>query len=111
MAAYAAAKTAPGDSVTILEKMPRPARKIMITGKGRCNFTNVKAWNEFARHIRSKSNFLHPAFYNFPPEEMIAFLDVRGWRPSSSEGTGLSRVRTGPRMWWMLSWGRAWTWA
>ena len=78
MAAYAAAKTAPGDSVTILEKMPRPARKIMITGKGRCNFTNVKAWNEFARHIRSKSNFLHPAFYNFPPEEMIAFLDVRG---------------------------------
>ena len=29
--------------VTVLEKMPRPGRKIMITGKGRCNFTNLKA--------------------------------------------------------------------
>ena len=28
--------------VTVLEKMPRPGRKIMITGKGRCNFTNMK---------------------------------------------------------------------
>ena len=29
--------------VTVLEKMPRPGRKIMITGKGRCNFTNQSA--------------------------------------------------------------------
>ena len=28
--------------VIVLEKMARPGRKIMITGKGRCNFTNVK---------------------------------------------------------------------
>ena len=46
MAAYFAAKTlveAGSDaSVVVLEKMPRPARKIMITGKGRCNFTNMK---------------------------------------------------------------------
>ena len=31
--------------VIVLEKMARPGRKIMITGKGRCNFTNVKPWN------------------------------------------------------------------
>ena len=46
MAARAAAErlVAAGDSsqVTVLEKMPRPARKVMITGKGRCNFTNLK---------------------------------------------------------------------
>jgi len=52
MAAYGAAKilaeTGTGEQVTILEKMPRPARKIMITGKGRCNFTNLKNWNDFS---------------------------------------------------------------
>lgn len=34
-------------SVAVLEKMPRPGRKIMITGKGRCNFTNMKDWSAF----------------------------------------------------------------
>ena len=46
MAAYGAAGTLADAgkvaNVTLLEKMPRPARKIMITGKGRCNFTNLK---------------------------------------------------------------------
>ncbi|MBO7233844.1 MAG: NAD(P)/FAD-dependent oxidoreductase, partial [Paludibacteraceae bacterium] len=37
--------------VVVLEKMPPPGRKIMITGKGRCNFTNLKAWNEFSGHV------------------------------------------------------------
>lgn len=76
MAAVAAAKE--GASVLIIEKMPRPGRKIMITGKGRCNFTNVKPWDEFSRHIRSKAQFLRPSFYNFPPEQAIAFLEAQG---------------------------------
>ena len=48
MAAYGAAKALPGARITILEKMPRPGRKILFTGKGRCNFTNAKPWNEFS---------------------------------------------------------------
>lgn len=76
MAAVAAAKE--GASVLVIEKMPRPGRKIMITGKGRCNFTNVKPWDEFSRHIRSKAQFLRPSFYNFPPEQVIAFLEAQG---------------------------------
>lgn len=76
MAAIGAAEE--GGEVTILEKMPRPGRKIMITGKGRCNFTNVKPWNEFSTHIRSKSNFLRPAFYELRPEELIDFLERNG---------------------------------
>ena len=75
MAAYGAAKTLveAGSSaqVTVLEKMPRPARKIMITGKGRCNFTNLKDWNEFSSHIRSKANFVKPSFYNLTPQGII----------------------------------------
>ena len=77
MAAYGAGNTA-DCKVTVLEKMPRPGRKIMITGKGRCNFTNLKAWNEFAQHIHPKPNFLKPSFYNLSSEKMIDFLTEQG---------------------------------
>ena len=76
MAAVGAAQN--GASVVVLEKMPRPGRKIMITGKGRCNFTNLKAWNEFSAHIHPKPNFLKPAFYNLNSEKMIEFLESQG---------------------------------
>jgi len=76
MAAYAAAKA--GSNVVVLEKMNRPGRKIMITGKGRCNFTNVKAWNDFQEHVYPKANFLRPAFYNLPPEKLIEFFEEQG---------------------------------
>ena len=82
MAAYGAASVlvAGGSdaSVLLLEKMPRPGRKIMITGKGRCNFTNVKDWNAFSAHIRSKSNFVKPAFYNLTPARLVEFFESSG---------------------------------
>lgn len=77
MAAYGAGKSAAG-KVLVLEKMPRPGRKIMITGKGRCNFTNVKSWNEFSSHIHPKPNFLKPAFFNLTSDKMIEFLAAHG---------------------------------
>ena len=64
--------------VVVLEKMQRPGRKIMITGKGRCNFTNLKAWNEFSGHVHPKPNFLKPSFYNLSSEKMIDFLTENG---------------------------------
>ena len=64
--------------VLVLEKMQRPGRKIMITGKGRCNFTNLKNWNEFSEHIHPKPGFLKPAFYNLTSEKMIDFLTTQG---------------------------------
>ena len=81
MAAYGATKALPlGSSarITVLEKMPRPGRKILFTGKGRCNFTNLKDWNEFSQHIRTNPNFVKPAFYNFTPENAIDFLESNG---------------------------------
>ena len=50
----------------------------MITGKGRCNFTNAKPWNEFSGHVHPKPNFLKPAFYNLSSEKMIDFLTEHG---------------------------------
>ena len=79
MAAAGAGRTLNSSGrVILLEKMPRPGRKIMITGKGRCNFTNVKPWNEFSGHIHPKPNFLKPSFYNLSSEKMIDFLTEQG---------------------------------
>lgn len=79
MAATGAADALKGSGkVIVLEKMPRPGRKIMITGKGRCNFTNMKAWNEFSAHIYPKPSFLKHSFYNLTPEKMLNFLAVNG---------------------------------
>ena len=65
-------------SVVVLEKMPRAARKVMITGKGRCNFTNLKDWNEFSTHIRTKPNFVKPSFFNLTPQKLIDFFEGYG---------------------------------
>lgn len=82
MAAAGAAETCRSrgmdNRIFVLEKMPRPGRKIMITGKGRCNFTNVKPWNEFSGHIHPKPNFLKPSFYNLTSEKMVEFLERHG---------------------------------
>ncbi len=82
MAAAGAAETfaAKGTEakVLVLEKMPRPGRKIMITGKGRCNFTNAKPWNEFSSHIHPKPNFLKPSFYNLSSDKLIDYLQEHG---------------------------------
>lgn len=71
-----AAIAAPG--AIVLEKMPRPARKMMITGKGRCNFTNVKPWQEFSTHVHPKANVVRSAFYALPPEKVIEMLETAG---------------------------------
>lgn len=90
MAAYAAAdalvKAGSSAQVTVLEKMPRPGRKIMITGKGRCNFTNMKEWNEFSTHIRSKSNFVKSAFYNMNSRAVLDFFEDYGMRTVVERG-------------------------
>ena len=82
MAAYHAARTlvdaGQAAQVTVLEKMPRPARKVMITGKGRCNFTNVKDWNAFSGHVRSKANFVKSAFYNLPSQAVVNWFESFG---------------------------------
>ncbi|MGM9766181.1 MAG: NAD(P)/FAD-dependent oxidoreductase [Candidatus Cryptobacteroides sp.] len=83
MAAVGAAGTAGKEgldrkSVLVLEKMPRPGRKIVITGKGRCNFTNLKGWPEFSAHIRANSNLARPSFFNLTPQALIDFFESEG---------------------------------
>ncbi len=71
----------PGSSetrVTILEKMPKVGRKIMISGKGRCNFTNMSDWNGFSQHVHPKADFLKPAFFALPPDKVMEMIESQG---------------------------------
>ena len=67
-----------GLKVALIEKNAKIGRKIMITGKGRCNITNAKQWQEFSSHLHPKPSFLRPAFYNFSNEATIAFFNSIG---------------------------------
>ena len=90
MAGYAAADTlveaGAAPSVAVLEKMPRPGRKIMITGKGRCNFSNIKDWNEFSLHIKTNSSFVKPSFFNLSSRAMQEFLETYGLKTVVERG-------------------------
>ena len=67
-----------GASVLLLEKMEKPARKLRITGKGRCNITNTKSWEEFEKHVFPVARYFKPAFMNFSNSSLIDFLENIG---------------------------------
>ena len=63
-----------GDEVIILEKMNMPGRKLLITGKGRCNITSSLNISEFIPNIPGNGRFLFSAFQNFTNEDIINLL-------------------------------------
>ncbi len=76
MAAGTAAQL--GAKVTLLEKNPRVGRKIMITGKGRCNVTNRCDVPAFISNVPVNGRFLYSAASHFPPEDVMAFFESLG---------------------------------
>jgi predicted Rossmann fold flavoprotein len=84
MAAGQAAKA--GAKVILLEKMSRPGRKLRITGKGRCNLTNIAPVNDFICHFGPGGKFLRQAFARFFSEDLIDFLNSLGVKTKSERG-------------------------
>ena len=82
----AAAGAGGAGSVLVLEKMPRPGRKIMISGKGRCNLTNMKPWDDFSVHVHPKAAFLKNAFHAFSPEDTVRFFNDNGLETVTERG-------------------------
>jgi predicted Rossmann fold flavoprotein len=76
MATIAAAKK--GAKVLLLEKMEKPARKLRITGKGRCNITNIKSEDDFLTNIFPDSRFFRPSFRNFSNTDLVKYLNSTG---------------------------------
>ena len=76
MAAIRAAETlGDGRRVVLFDKNDRLGRKIYLTGKGRCNLTNRRTWEEFAPHIHPNQGFLKNAFRAFSNEDLIRFFE------------------------------------
>lgn len=74
-AGYAAGR---GRSVTVLEKMERPGRKLLITGKGRCNVCNNCTQEEFLAAVRTNSRFLYSAYSAFSAQDVMALFEGLG---------------------------------
>ena len=72
MAAISSAES--GNSVTILEKMNSLGRKLLITGKGRCNITSSIPMEEFISNIPGNGRFLYSSFQNYTNEDIINLL-------------------------------------
>ena len=84
MAAGTAAQR--GASVTIIEKNKRVGRKIMITGKGRCNITNNCDVQTYIQNVPVNGKFLYSAINNFTPENTIAFFEDLGLKTKTERG-------------------------
>jgi len=75
-----------GCKVLLLEKMARAGRKLMLTGKGRCNITNAAPPDEFFRHIRPNSRFLKHAFATFFCADIVRLLNDNGCATAVERG-------------------------
>lgn len=76
MAAVKAAEN--GAEVVLLEKMKRVGKKMMITGKGRCNITNIAEVPELIRNITGNGRFLYSVLKAFDNQDVIQFFQAAG---------------------------------
>ena len=76
MAAVSAGRL--GKKVLMLDKNSRPGRKILITGKGRCNVTNNCDLDALMENIPQNPRFLYSAFAAMMPADTMAFFEAAG---------------------------------
>ncbi len=84
MAAGRAAES--GASVVLLEKGPKLARKLRISGKGRGNVTNTAEIKEFIEAFAPNGKFLYGAFSRFSPDDLLEFLHAHGVQTKEERG-------------------------
>lgn len=75
-----------GAKVTLIEKRERAGRKLLITGKGRCNITNSRKWSEFKNHIYSDKTFFKTLFNSFSNVDTVTFFEQLGVKVETQAG-------------------------
>ena len=90
MAAISAAKN--GNDVVILEKMNMLGRKLLITGKGRCNITSSLDISEFIQNIPGNGRFLYSSFEQFDNEDIVKLLEKHGVKVKEERGNRIFPV-------------------
>lgn len=90
MAAITAAEN--GNEVTIIEKMPSFGKKLLITGKGRCNITSSLYMSEFIKNTPGNGTFLYSSFQNYTNTDIIEFLKKQGLEVKEERGNRIFPV-------------------
>lgn len=83
--AAAFAKT-PETIVTLIDRNEKAGKKLFLTGKGRCNITNVAPRDEFMLNIPRNPRFLYSAFDNFFNDDIIELIESQGVRTKVERG-------------------------
>ena len=84
MAAGRAAES--GATVLLLEKTTEPGKKILISGKTRCNLTNSKEFDEFITMYGVNGNFLYHTFSHYFRKDLLEFLNLYGVETKTERG-------------------------
>ena len=84
LAAISSAKS--GNEVTILEKMNMLGKKLLITGKGRCNITSSIPIEDFIKNIPGNGMFMYSSFNNFNNTDIIKMLEEEGVKTKVERG-------------------------
>lgn len=75
-----------GHDVTLLEKNDRLGKKLLITGKGRCNITNDCDIEELIENIPTNGKFLYSSFYTFTNDQVIDMFNSLGVKTKTERG-------------------------
>lgn len=78
MAAGSIAEASDRLNVVLLEKNPHPGKKLLITGKGRCNVTNNCDLDTLMKNVVTNGRFLYSAFATFMPSDTMFFFESNG---------------------------------
>lgn len=81
-----AAGSARGAQVAIFEHTDKIGKKIYITGKGRCNFTNVCDSQTFLQNVVTNAQFLRSAISRFTPDDAVRLLEENGCKTKIERG-------------------------
>lgn len=81
-----------GNEVILIEKMKSLGRKLLITGKGRCNITSSLPMEEFIKNTPGNGKFLYSVFNNFSNKDIIKFLNKEGLEVKEERGNRIFPV-------------------
>ena len=74
------------NEVILIEKMPSLGKKLLITGKGRCNITSSLDMPEFIKNVPGNGRFLYSSFEQYTNKDIIQFLKRQGLEVKEERG-------------------------
>lgn len=80
------------NDVVLIEKMSSLGRKLLITGKGRCNITSSLSMDEFIKNTPGNGKFLYSAFEQYTNSDIISFLEKQGLKVKEERGNRIFPV-------------------